>query len=44
MAVVLRSLKSDGETQCLKIHSGEARDGSSLRSQAVTPRCGLPLA
>jgi hypothetical protein len=25
----------DGETQCSKIHSGEARDGSSLRSQAA---------
>ncbi len=27
--------EGNGETQCLKIHSGEALDGSSLRSQAT---------
>jgi hypothetical protein len=44
-----RSLRSplslrDGETQCSTIHSAEAQNGSSLRSQAVTPHCVLPLA
>ena len=33
--------QGDGETQCLKVHSGEAPDGSSLRSQAVIARCGF---
>ena len=31
----------DGETQCLKMHSGEAQHASSLRSQAVTAPCGF---
>ena len=34
----------DGETHCLKVRSGNVSDGPSLRSQAVTPHCGLPLA
>ena len=33
--------QGDGETQCLKVHSGEAPDGPSLRSQAVIARCGF---
>ena len=34
----------DGETQCSKIHSGEAMDGSSLRSQGAIGRAVLPIA
>ena len=34
----------DGETQCSKVRSGEVLDGPSLRSQAATEPCGLPIA
>jgi len=42
--LTLRSPLGDGETQCSKVHSGEAQDGPSLRSQAVRAHCVLALA
>ena len=42
-ALSLRSPLGDGETHCSKIHSGEARDGSSCGAKQlhVTPHCGF---
>ncbi len=35
---------SDGETQCSMVRSEEVLDGTSLRSQAATEPCGVPIA
>ncbi len=42
--LALRSPLGDGETQCSKVHSCDARNGPSLRSQAVGAYCILALA